>query len=141
MVGIPLRLLVGNRCDSVKKIRGTCKNLESTVKSKIFVTNPRIFESARNGFFREDLYVSKFFSFLRYSQCSKAKWFGLIILGSKLESMFSFDNDVERDKATQICPGENDLCLINSNKTTAEPSRVRPWTLWKVHAHAKVNGN
>ena len=51
---------------TVKKIRGTCKSLESPVKSKIFVTNPRIFKSARNGFFSEDLCVNKFFSFLRY---------------------------------------------------------------------------
>ena len=49
-----LWLLDGNKCDSVKQVRGTCKNLESRVKSKIFVTNPRIFKSARNGFFSED---------------------------------------------------------------------------------------
>ena len=48
------------------------------------------------------------------------------MLGSKSESMFSFSNDVERDKATKICPGENDLCLINSNETTVQLSRVRP---------------
>ena len=67
MVGVPLRLLDGNKCDSVKKIRGTCKTLESQVKSKIFVTNPRIFKSARNSFFSEDLCVNKLFYFLRYS--------------------------------------------------------------------------
>ena len=55
--------------------------------------------------------------------------------------MFSFDNDVERDKATSICPGENDICLVNPNETTVELSRVRTETLWTVHAHAKVNGN
>ena len=48
------------------------------------------------------------------------------MLGSKSESMFSFSNDVERDKAIKICPGENDLCLINSNETTVQLSRVRP---------------
>ena len=63
------------------------------------------------------------------------------MLGSKSESMFSFSNDVERDKATKICPGENDLCLINSNETIVQLSRVRPWTLWTVDAHAKGNGN
>ena len=42
MVGIPLRLLDGDKCDSVKQIRGTCKSLESPVKSKLFVTNPRV---------------------------------------------------------------------------------------------------
>ena len=52
MVGIPLRLLDGNKCDSVEQIGGTCKSLESPVKSKIFVTNPRIFKSAINGFFQ-----------------------------------------------------------------------------------------
>ena len=111
------------------------------MKSKIFVTYSRIFKNARNGFFSEDLFVNKFFSFLRYSWCSKANWFGLIILGSKSERMFGFGNDVERDKATQNCSGENDLCLVNSSETTVELSRVRPWTLWTVHAHAKVNGN
>ena len=49
MVGIPLRLLDGNECDSVKQIRGACKSLESPVKSKTFVTNPSIFKSAGNG--------------------------------------------------------------------------------------------
>ena len=62
-------------------------------------------------------------------------------MGSKSESMFSFDNDSERDKATWICPGENDLCLINSNEATVELSRVRPWTLRAVHVHAKVGEN
>ena len=100
MVCISLKLLDGNKCETVKKIRGTCKSLESQVKSKIFVTNPRIFKNAKNVFFSEDLCVNKFFSFLRYSSCSKAKWFGLIILGSKSESMFSYDNDIKRDKAT-----------------------------------------
>ena len=56
-MGIPWRLLDDNKYDSVKQIRGTCKNLESLVKSKIFVTNSRIFKSARNGFFIEDLCV------------------------------------------------------------------------------------
>ena len=141
VMGIPLTLLDGNECGSVKQIRSTCKSLESPVKSEIFVTNPRIFKSARSGFFSEDLCVNKLFSFLIHSQCSKAKWFDLIILGSKSESMFGFDNDVERDKATWICPGENSLCLINFNETTIELSRVRLWTLWTVHVHAKVNGN
>ena len=63
MVGIPLRLLDGNKCDFLKQIRRICKSLESPVKSKISVTNPRIFKSARNGFFSEDLCVNKFFSF------------------------------------------------------------------------------
>ena len=66
MVGIPLELIDGNKCDSIKQIRGTCKSLESPVKSKIFVTNPRISKTARNVFFSEDVYVNKFFSFLRY---------------------------------------------------------------------------
>ena len=71
MVGIPLRLLDGNKCDSVKQITGTCKSLESPVKFKIFFTNPHIFKSARNGFFSEDLCENKFFSFLRYCNVPK----------------------------------------------------------------------
>ena len=41
-MGITLRLLDGNKCDSVKQIRGACKALESPAKFKIFVTNPRV---------------------------------------------------------------------------------------------------
>ena len=66
-MGIPLRLLDGNKYDSVKQTRGTRKSLETPVKSKIYVTNSRIFKRARNGFFSEDLYINTFFSFLRYS--------------------------------------------------------------------------
>ena len=50
VVGIPLRLLDGNKYDSVKPIRGTCKSLKSQVKSKMFAINPLIFKSARNFF-------------------------------------------------------------------------------------------
>ena len=62
VVGIPLILLDGNKCGSVKQIRGTCKSLESPVKSRIFVTNPRISKSAKNGFFsgKNFLWISSF---------------------------------------------------------------------------------
>ena len=78
--------------------------------------------------------MNKFFSFLKYSLCSKGKYFGLIGLGSKLETMFNFDNYVERDKATYIYPGKN-VCLINSKETTVEENHDKfngNWVLLKV---------
>ena len=55
-------VISSNKCDSVKQMQSICKSLESPVKSKIFIINPRIFKSVRNRFFSENLCVNKFSS-------------------------------------------------------------------------------
>lgn len=50
---------------------------------------------------------------------------GLIALGLKLERIFNFYNDVDRDRATKNWPSKNVLCFTNSNEGTIVLS-VRP---------------
>ena len=79
---------------------GTFMSLRSPIRFRMFFSSPRSFSNAANNFSCENVVINELFSFLKYSLWLKVKLPGLILLRTKLERIFNFDNAIDHDRTT-----------------------------------------